>query len=85
MGFAALVMELGIWLGAKAKKCGPFVEFLELCIGALAAKVRQGVAEPTVRVMKVPFSPCCAYCTLLATFLSNPLQQVGRFKIWGMR
>ena len=43
---AAVVMELGIWLGAKAKKCGPFVELLELCIGARAAIVIQGIAKP---------------------------------------
>ena len=82
---AAIVMELGIWLGAKAKECGPFVELLGSCIGALAAKVRQGVAEPTTWAMKVPFSPCCADCTSLATFLSNPSQQVGRFKMAKMR
>ena len=82
---AAVVMELGIWMGAKAKDCGPFVELLESCIGALAAKVRQGVAEPTTWAMKVPFSPCCADCMSLAAFLSNPSQQVGRFKMGEMR
>ena len=78
---AAVVMELSIWLGVKAKDCGPFVELLESCIGALSAKVRQGVAEPTTWAMKVPFSPCCADCTSLAAFLSNSSQQVGRFKM----
>ena len=82
---AAVVMELGIWMGAKAKDYGPFVELLELCIGALATIVRQGVAEPTTWAMKVPFSLCCADCTSLATFLSNPSLQVGRFKMAKMR
>ena len=49
---AAVVMELGIWLGAKAKRCGPFVELLELYIGAFAAIVRQGIAEPTAWAME---------------------------------
>ena len=62
---AAVVMELGIWLGTKAKKCGPFVELLELCIGALAAIVTQGIAKPITWAMKVPFSPCCADCVVL--------------------
>ena len=78
---AAAILELGNWLGAKAQECGPFVELLEVCIAALTTKTSVGIAEPVSWAMKVPYTPCCRDCQDLASFLSDPSKQVGRFKM----
>ena len=77
----AAVLELGGWLGAKAQECGPFVELLEVCIATLTAKTNVVIAEPATWAMKVPYTPCCSDCQDLARFLSDPVKQVGRFKM----